>query len=354
MNNLIKKQILLHTYKAPDAASIFIDSHTIIENYKNILNRAPKNFSLTFPVKSCPNTDFIKKIAPYLIGFEISNENELNIVESSLTPEHILLISNSFKPMKAASNRTNNLFDLGYIEQIELAKSFPQVSLRVQPDLKLEQTQKSRFGLDHDEIQVITQNKEISSKIVQLHFHIGFEKTTVIDLIASIKSCVKLAKDQLPSVKTLNIGGGVNKFSSEDFDELFDFIKNIDYQIILEAGRYFFKDASYACGKVLSIRQRQDSTHVLTNLSHESHLKWSWSSKFYILTNSQLNQQKVQGKIKFYGQTAYEDDCLLITELTSSLNLSIGDHIIFDNISGYSVAWNHDFNGVGLANVILL
>lgn len=354
MNNLIKKQILLQTYKTPDTPTIFIDSNTIIENYKNLLNLAPKNFALTFPVKSCPNIDFLKRISPYLSGFEISNENELSVVEPSLSPDHTLLISNSFRPMNKSHERINNLFDLGYIEQTELAKSFSQVSLRVQPDLKLEQAQKSRFGLTQEEVKTLIQDKSLSSKIVQLHFHIGFEKTTVSDLIDSISSCIKLAKAHLPTVKVFNIGGGVNKFSTEDFKKLFDFVKDLDFQIILEAGRYFFKASSYAVAKVLSIRQRNDCTHILTNLSHESHLKWSWPSTFYIFSNSKSSQQNIDGKVKFYGPTAYEDDCLLITDLTSALNLAIGDHVIFDNISGYSLAWNHDFNGVGLADVILL
>ena len=353
MNNSIKKQILLHTFKNPESASIFIDTNTVIENYKKILKNAPKNFALTFPVKSCPNKEFIRSISPFLAGFEISNKNELSLIEEISSPDQVVLISNAFKIINN-NNDNNFIFDLGYLEQLHLTHSYSQLSLRVQPALKLEQAQKSRFGLTLEEIQEIIKDNKISSKITQVHFHIGFEKTTINDLLDSIESCIELIQSQLTSVTTINIGGGVNGLCSTDFETLFDFIKKLPYKFILEAGRYFFKDSSYAVGKALSIRQRQDCTHILTNLSHESHLKWSWSSKFFVLSKSQEPAKNISGTIKFFGLTAYEDDCILISQVKNSLPISVGDYIVFDNISGYSIAWNHDFNGIGLANVILL
>lgn len=354
MNNLIKKQILMHTFKYPEIPSIFIDTKTVIENYENILKNAPKNFHLTFPVKSCPHHDFLEKISPHLHGFEISNQSELSLIENILAQNQLLLISNSFKRIDEKYDHKNILFDLGYLEQLDLAMKYPKLSLRVQPSIHLEQSKNSRFGLSTEEVNHISRRKEITAKVEQLHFHIGFEKTTISDLTESIRACVKLAQSHFPSVKMINIGGGVNLFTPDDFSKLFDLIKSYDYKFILEAGRFFFKNSSYALGKVLSIRQRSNSTHILTNLSYESHLKWSWPKKFYIFPHSSSAKSKVIGKIKFYSLTAFEDDCLLISDLSTDLTLSIGDHIIFDNISGYSVAWNHDFNGVGLANIVLL
>tara|TARA_R110000868_G_scaffold129349_6_gene338046 strand:+ start:5834 stop:6907 length:1074 start_codon:yes stop_codon:yes gene_type:complete len=356
INQKILKLIYVNCLKHPQGAKIFVDLETVKKRFQEVRNLAPKNLSLIFPVKSFPHKVFFESIAPLINGFEFTNKNEYELVSEVIDTKTHCLISNFFDQTSLNSLvSTNVLFDVGYLDQLDELDPKSKISLRIKPPSELYQGEKTRFGLDASEVQSLSQDQTTAKRVQSLHFHLGFERTTLADLKIAIQMCLKYRDNFFPNLDSINIGGGITTLPHNDLLLLFKYIEGLDINITMEAGRYFTENACYGVGQILSLRSRDDTLDILTDLSRECHLKWAWPKSFNIL-NTKPNQSKTSSrdKIRIFGNTAFEGDLILSAEPDRALSLSKGDHVVVDNVSGYSIAWNHSFNGLPAAKIFFL
>lgn len=350
INSEIQKKIYLFALSNSNPKLLF-DKKSIESSFKDFHSKKPKNLDLIFPVKSFPHTDYLKLIAPYLSGFELSNPDELSLVSDLIQAKTTLLLSNTFSSYDLDNFKENFIFDLAYEDQIELADRFKSLSIRISPPEHLEQGKNTRFGLKLDAIEKIAANHSLSDRIKSLHFHLGFEKNTHDDLIEAIRFAQSTRDKYFKKVKHFNIGGGLGPLSAEGIEALFTFIKSQkDDLFTIEAGRYFTEGSGFAVGQVLFITN--DS--IVLNLSRECHLKWSSPKSIVVLNKSPKTPKHLKGKINIYGLTSFEGDKIIECTFEKETPIAIGDYILFDNISGYSVAWNHSFNGLPPAQVVFI
>ncbi|PIP88712.1 MAG: hypothetical protein COW01_14325 [Bdellovibrionales bacterium CG12_big_fil_rev_8_21_14_0_65_38_15] len=352
----LKKSIYLKNNLSLNEPIIFIDTEIIHTKYQNFLNQCPKNVSLVYPVKSFPMKEFFNKTANYLGGFEISNLNEFSLIENYINNKQTIFLSNFFQAKETLPNITADyIFDIGYLEQVPLAKDYNSLSLRVKPSSDIEQGEKSRFGLELKDIIEISQDPSITDRITTLHFHIGFEKTSLQDLKKTVQYLIDIKEAHLKSVKTINIGGGISTLSPNEILELLEYLEALPFHFYIEAGRYFSEDACFAVGKVLSVKKKNEKFEVLTNLSHECHLKWDRPLHFTVMSNNCDHQEyRLSDDVIFYGLTAYENDIVAAFKLQNSIMIKAGDTVIFDNLSGYAIAWNTSFNGLSPAKIFFI
>lgn len=356
INPKIIKLIYIDALTSVPGGKIFVDLNQITENFLALKEIAPDNLSFIFPVKSFPKEPFLTHISSAVAGYEFSNENEFNLIKDSITNTSILLASNLYGQHNFLSKFKDQItYDLSYFDQITEAQYFNKMSLRLSPPQSMPQGEKTRFGFIESELEELSAIEVLSNKVCSLHFHIGFEKTTLLDFIRCIDYSLSIKNKYFPSITSINIGGGINTLSEADLTALFEYISKLPLQFTMEAGRYFTENACYAVGKVLACRTRNNQHEVLLNLSRECHLKWSWPKSFNILNTSLAKEKRtLSGELKIYGNTAFEGDLILTAQLKQAISVAPGDHIIFNRISGYSVAWNHSFNGLPPAKIIFL
>ena len=355
MNSKLNKNILLHIMRSPDVPKIFVDLEAVDNRFKWIKSKAPKNLDFLFPVKSLPHSKFLSAIEKHLIGFELSNELEFELIKDFLSDDSQILLSNSNHNTDFISQYKSQVhFDISYLQQLEQSDLFENLSLRLKPPLDLNQGKNTRFGLELDELkQVVTH--PCSAKVKSLHFHLGFEKNSFADLTAAIDYALSIKNDYFKNVELLNIGGGITPLSEADLDNLFEKISKLPIKIIIEAGRFFTEQCCHAIGKVIFCRTRSDGTSdVVLNISRECHLKWTWPKKFNVVHMNKNSSVELAGNLKVSGLTSYEGDLILAASIPDKLKVAPGDYMVFDNVSGYSIAWNKGFNGLPEAEVIFI
>ena len=352
MDSLLYKKIFAHVLTKPLVPSFFIDKIQLEKNFQDFSQQKPKNVDLFFPVKSLPHQEALQVIAPYLSGFELSTLREKNLIPN----EKKILLTNRHHDYEEFNSFSNNcILDIEHLSQIELSDNFAEISLRIQPPHSLFQGKRSRFGLTAKELLTLSKNSKSNSRVKQLHFHLGFEKTTYNDLKVSVEYAIKIKQRYFPNVETINIGGGISYLSREHLTNLFSYLGNQNGHFVIEAGRYFTENACYLLGRVNYLRIRGNLQEIGVNLSKDCHLKWSLPSIYAVYPASTLvNPIKIQGDIKICGPTSYEQDIVLEGKLKKDISLSPGDYLLMGNVSGYSIAWSHSFNGIEEAKIYFI
>lgn len=355
INNDIQKKIYLFALSNSNPKLIF-DKKSIETTFENFLKQKPQNLDLIFPVKSFPHKDYLKLISKYVSGFELSNLDELSLIDELVTAQSTLLLSNTFTDDCKNKIKHSYYFDLAYEDQLAFADEFKFLSLRISPPEHLEQGKNTRFGLKPSSVEKISKLEPIRSKIKSIHFHLGFEKNKHQDLIEAIRYAQSIRDKYFPHVNHFNIGGGLGPLSQNGIEKLFDFLKTQSSdQFTIEAGRYFTEGSGYAIGQVLFIKEdKNNCSSLVLNLSRECHLKWSFPKHVVVLKKSTNEAKSLQGKVQIHGLTSYEGDTILECHFDKETAVSVGDYILLDNISGYSVAWNHSFNGLPPAQVVFI
>ena len=128
--------------------------------------------------------------------------------------------------------------------------------------------------------------------------------------------------------------------------DLASFIRNETREITLEPGRFFSENFGYAFSRVNSIKDAADATYLEGSISPSISMKWIRNTRFQVFPWGS-EKMKLKNPVFYGGPTCFEGDTIQLTDNdTSSLEVSVGDYILFNHISGYSLAWNHTFNGI--------
>ncbi|MBI3535171.1 MAG: hypothetical protein HY072_06770, partial [Deltaproteobacteria bacterium] len=116
----------------------------------------------------------------------------------------------------------------------------------------------------------------------------------------------------------------------------------IPHNIFLEfePGRILGYQAGKAYAEVLDVVSTSEGWDITLNISAGCHLWWS---KPKLVINEKPEPGALLKKIRFFGPTCAENDCIGIFQLPTPYQ--IGDQVCFHNISTYSLMWNRQFNG---------
>jgi len=195
---------------------------------------------------------------------------------------------------------------------------------------------KSHFGSAYD--------NKYTYKII--HIHVSESKTAFVldEMINAIK------KIDFKKVKILNLGGGYEELSYQEFRRFISVIKRIipmSVKLILEPGSMWFKNCGYLITKIIKINKLRSVNYVYLNASKELHLKWSIPKILKICSKNSVS--KNYNDFIFCGPTCYEKDIFLTYK--SKIELMENDIIIFNEVEPYSYSWNSTFNGIEKAGV---
>ncbi|MAZ48049.1 MAG: hypothetical protein CME65_05780 [Halobacteriovoraceae bacterium] len=318
-NRLLKKIFLLDKRSA-----YFFDKESFETKLRDIKQARPSNVFFLFPVKSFPYPDALEIAAKHLDGFDISNQNELDLILPYLNSSKLIWNSSPYET------------------DLESCKAIIQDGKESQRiNFNNSRNEKSRFGLD---INSITLRSNI-------HVHLGFQNNCANDYENMAKEIKKIIEAQSAPVERINLGGG---FEFESLESLLDCLMIVseilkDYKVFFEPGNWLSQGSVGMIGTVLESTKLEDETRLVVSISKLAHLKWSQKIK---LSSVKKNENKFK-KISIYGPTCSEDDIIGILE-NQDFATNRGDLILLENISSYSFAWRNDFNGIEKPPIITI
>lgn len=215
----------------------------------------------------------------------------------------------------------------------------------------------SRFGVPALEDHVAPVLEASGDSFEGFHLHHGFpQHNAPEDFLHFARGMTRLARALGVEARTRNLGGGLWKMGFEDLMGLCSTLRAEAApaeRICFEPGRVLTRGAGYAVGTVVSARSVPGREIRVLDISRVGHMKWSNSAP-------RVDVPVANGgstRLELVGPTCYEDDCFLRVPLAAGSDarslLPEGERIVFEGVTGYSAAWNHSFNGLPEAAVVI-
>lgn len=336
MDTNLNKKILKDFQLFSRSQALYFDLKEIKSKFDFLDQLSSDYIRFLFPVKSFPHKVIIDIADKYLYGHDISNAKEGSLLRASS-------FTWNSSPWLDIDNASKNQFvDINSIN--DLGKIPEDISaLRVNTDFL---NFSSRFGLKKGEIYETLRNTKINA----LHIHYSSQDNTVSDYKKMTDFFYNL-QSEIPRQYHFNFGGGLAQLDNSEVKEVVEYAKQTlkGHYIYFEPGRWLAQDSGHAVGRILSINK----DFVITTLSPSCHLKWIDKSVDISFASKNDKSGIMVKDVVLCGPTCYEAD-KLVTVSDYNKTLSIGDLIIVSQISGYSQAWNHSFNGIEEAEIIFL
>jgi diaminopimelate decarboxylase len=300
-----------------------------------------------------------------LLGFDISNLSELNLISDYKNKKIISITSPNYNPnefdlKKKSKGKARIIFNCDQVRQYRIMNEMPNPQdfiIRLNSDSFLLKRQiKSRFGVCANQLDLIGEMLiESRHNFLGFHFHNGWQKNKINDYVELAEGAVRLSKKVRRPLKILNLGGGFGNFSELELSTMIKKVRKAIPQntiIFFEAGRFLSQNSGFAVGHIQNIFKMSNQWHITLDLSKDCHLQWSQPQ--FLSTNNVLHSQK--RKVNIYGPTCSEIDFFGKIDVQFLKNQwndrkLIGSPIFFSNVSSYSMARNHSFNGIQKARI---
>lgn len=321
-------------------ACFYFDLAEIEKNFSSLAGLADKQIHFIFPVKSFNREEILLLARKHLSGFDVSNSQEMEAIRNLYGKDNILWSSS---PVPWTADGLNIFMD-GSHTRVTWPEGLKR-SLRVRLDSS------SRFGTD---LATIVPGDLIKQQVTALHFHHGDETTTAMALPLAIKQIAKLVKE-VDQITHINLGGSFGSLAIQDIEDIVNLARTElpHQQIIFEPGRWISRNAGLLLGRVEDINIASGKGYVTTSLSRDCHLRWHNQQFRFSFHSMSLAPTKSCTDILIGGATCHEADTIGQIQ-DDDLELAIGDLVAVSDVTGYSVAWNHAFNGIPAAEVIFL
>lgn len=342
---------------------------TIIAKTK-LLKNLNLNFShkFHFAVKANPNLAILNLLQKQDFGAEVVSAGELfKSLKVGIEPSQIIFDGpgkTEFDLKYAITQQiksinVENLDELNFINEYSLSKGLKtSIGLRLNPNIDADTLEKittgksgGKFGISEDQInfdKILDMN---GLQLSTLSVHLGSQIVDHQKLIQSYEYLILLA-DQLNeknhSIINLDFGGGFgvidNSDETLDFDqwkkELEKLLKNKNYHIIFEPGRFIVADSGELLTKVLYIKKSGNRTIIITDASFSEYIRpalYDIKPPIQTLNNSnELKSYDVAGGI-----------CESTDYLAKNINLpevKVGDYLKFTNVGAYGSSMSSTYN----------
>lgn len=352
-----------------DGMSGMIDSYPtpcfVMERHKLEANLArlaslqdQTGIKILHTLKSFNSREGLEVIANSLSGFSAGNQCELDMLEA-ITYQHIHTYSPAFKSNEIETlMRHSSTLSFNSLIQWESYASKASidcsVGLRINPQLTLKQPKycnpndAMRLGVPYQTfLQTITGTPDAFQTLEGLHFHV-FCSQGLDGLKYLLAHITRHYQEILPRLKWLNLGGGHQltdeKYDYEGFIALINSFRSQHphLAIIFEPGESVVKDTGYFITTILDIIPGEIPI-VILDTSIEAHL-----------LDIAITKQKPAVKGTTHHPTPHHYQlsgmsCIAgdtIGNYYFEKALEVGESIIFENMMGYTIVKQTEFNGI--------
>ncbi len=306
-------------------------------------------YSVHFSVKSFPSHDFLKTISPFIDGWDISTLRELDYIRPLIGLKHSLWLTNGDTKVLSQALDAAALIYYTLDNTTDLSYDYPEkvnLGLRLDP-YDLLQRGHSRYGFLLSQVSELP--PQLKKRIKFLHCHCPGVITG--KELNGIRSAMNPIIQDFPNLKLINLGGGLTSCNIDSFEMLKEIYEQP--KLALEPGRWFSESAGSAFSKIDSIFEKEGDLYLVGKLSPDAHLKWARGMSYTFIN---LGHEKIYSykRLIYSSSNALESDQIILKQTPGNISIVPGDWLVLEKIPGYSVAWNHEFNGVPQAPVFFI
>ncbi len=313
-------------------------------------------------LKSFNNQKGLEIISDYLSGFSAGNQCEINMLKT-LPSTHVHSYAPAFRSneIKALASQSDTL-SFNSLNQWERYASTASVDcsvgLRINPQLTLKQPKycnpnyTMRLGVPYKTfLHLYTTDPELFQDLEGLHFH-AFCSQGLDGLKYLLSHISKNYQEILPRLKWLNLGGGHQfthtAYDTEGFIALVNAFQKQHPHLVLyfEPGESVVKDTGYFSTTILDIIPGNIPI-VILDTSIEVHLLDVAITKRKPIVRGTSDQQTPY-HYQLSGMSCIAGDTIGSYFFYETLH--IGDKVIFDNMMGYTIVKQTEFNGIEKAS----
>ena len=320
-----------------------------------------------FPVKALPTPEFLRKLAPYVDGFDVSNLTELRALEglgsalsvSSPSGAELVRLGPKLRARRA-------LVSLQSTSPLELVTGKGDFLLRLNPYDFVGATSSihpSRFGLGRRDFLSVPLPTYQRKNFYGFSTHFGLGATTSEFVVHYLSHLRRDCRRLNFSPRILNLGGGWLSFQEKDFRLVREAALKLfpAAEVWLESGAGVTQHGISAIATVLEVTRTQRDVFLHLNLSFEANLKWSKPNVLLPgslgpLVPSPVNHKSPGPRLWLCGNTCSESDRIGPFHFERAISFQDlgGKKITLTGLLGYSIAWDIDFNGVPKLGVRIL
>ena len=318
-------------------------------------------------LKSFHQEEGTEIIASQLSGFSISNLTEYQSI-AHLPNQQIhsyapVLFPNEIERLASISD-TLSFNSLSQWESlVEQVTDHTSVGLRINPALPLKQPDycnptlsTGRLGVpSHTFLNHYHHDENFASQVEGLHFHLFCNQG--FDALEKLLSYLTTHYHPiLPKLRWLNLGGGQN-LTHRDYpiEKLITALKQFSQRypnltLYLEPGSSVLHNCGYFETTIVDIIETDEANIALLDTSIETHLLDIAITKQRPTVRNA--SQKGRYKYELTGISCIAGDSL--GEYRFDTPLQIGERIVLENMLGYTLVKQTEFNGIGRAKFYLV
>jgi len=310
-------------------------------------------------LKSFHEGEALEIMSEYISGFSAGNQNEIDTISSPIDSSHLHIYAPIFGDtqiealaIQASSMSFNSMSQ--WARHSPVASQHCSVGLRINPELQIDQprycdpNRASRLGVPYrDFLLDIEQNPDIFDTLEGLHLHL-FCTQGVDSLEYLLSHIAKEYHHILPGLKWLNLGGG-HSLTSGGYqrDRFVSAICRFrasypNLTIILEPGESVVKQTGYLQTTILDIIPSKPPIAIL-DTSIETHLLDIAITKQRPQIRG-TTQQTSPYQYQISGMSCIAGDDIGIYYFDHPLQ--VGESIIIEDMMGYSMVKQTEFNGI--------
>ena len=290
-----------------------------------------------FPIKAFPYLPFLSKLSKFGIGFDVSRDNELKMIESVKGDKTIVSVSSPNKGGLKNLHCNNYIYTYNSLDEINAVYDYGDLSIRI--NINSQGLKFSHFGIwDWEKFSK-------PEKVYCVHLHLSDEQRDVM-FAKKCKLVLERVHKKFRNLRYVNIGGGWDKMEPPIFSL---FIKEVCFlfgsrvTLLIEPGNMWFKNAGYLVTKVVGVNVYSNKNIIYLNSCRETHSKWSQPKWI------RYKAESTTDSLVFCGSSCDENDIFALYK--TSYIPQIGEIIIFSDIMPYSWTWNNKFNGIEKASL---
>ncbi len=309
-------------------------------------------------LKSFHSREGLKIISEYLSGFSAGNQRELDKLHQ-IPSTHIHSYAPVFRPdeIKPLAFQSNTL-SFNSLHQWECYTSSistdSSIGLRINPQLTLKQPKycnpnyTTHLGVPYQTfLQAYANDPKLFQALEGLHFH-AFCSQGLNGLKYLLSHISKNYQEILPRLQWLNLGGGHQfthtTYDTEGFITLINTFRSHYPHLLLyfEPGESVVKDTGYFSTTILDIIPGEIPI-VILDTSIEAHLlDIAITKQKPIIRNTSIQQTPYPYQLS--GMSCIAGDTIGTYFFEEALH--IDDKVIFEDMMGYSIVKQTEFNGI--------
>ena len=359
------------------------DSEKITSQYQTLLKELGRKIQIRFAIKANSNLSILRLIHEQGGGVEVVSGGELLRVLKAKIPANRIVFSGIGKTeeeIRFAINTSIEQLSVESLEELKKVKEIAQelqkeipICLRINPNIEANTHAKITTGTSENKFGIPLSQIEEASKLITestyltylgLSVHIGSQIQSVApyqQMFRVIKEIAAHLKTKGYSFKRLDLGGGFSVPYSADelpFDlesyanALKEELGNLDYELVIEPGRYLVAEAGFLLTKILYIKRTPSRTFVIIDAGMNDMMRPALYDAKHSIIPCKMDTAETE-LMDIVGPVCESSDCFA-KQVSLPKNLQPGNILAITHTGAYGASLSSTYNSRALIPELLV